>query len=78
MAHPYKDSVRTGQELAKHRYGGVKGHPDANEIAKGDSQVTQDPQDRHGANYDNDVPSDWRRGMPTAEGKPGFDHRKKD
>jgi hypothetical protein len=37
-------------------------------------QRPQFPEDRHGAGYCPDVPSDWRRGMGSkhAEGRPGF------
>jgi hypothetical protein len=41
-------------------------------------QAPQDPIDKHGAKYDNDVASNWLRGMgpKEAEGKPGFDKHK--
>jgi hypothetical protein len=38
-------------------------------------QPPQDPTDRHGANYDNNHPNDWIRGVnEDATTKPGFDH----
>lgn len=40
-------------------------------------QAPQDPIDKHGPKYDNDTPSNWLRGMPSACDKPGFDHTKK-
>lgn len=51
-------------------------------MAKTTSQETQAPQfpeDKHGEKYDNDVASNWLRGMgpKEAEGKPGFDSGKK-
>ncbi len=38
-------------------------------------QKPQAPEDRQGPGYDNDVPSNWLRGMGTggATGKPSFD-----
>ena len=38
----------------------------------------QSVNDQHSPNYDNDVASDWRRGMGKgqATGKPGFDKHK--
>jgi hypothetical protein len=42
-------------------------------------QAPQFPEDKHGRKYDNDVASNWLRGMGPkgAEGKPDFDHGKK-
>lgn len=41
-------------------------------------QAPQFPEDKHGPKYDNDVASNWLRGMgpKEAEGKPGFDKHK--
>ena len=41
-------------------------------------QKPQGECDQHGRHYNNDVASDWRRGMgpQRAEGRPGFDHSK--
>lgn len=42
-------------------------------------QEPQCPEDKHGANYNNDTPNNWLRGMGPgeAEGKPSFDKGKK-
>jgi len=46
---------------------------------KKDECCPQFPEDKHGAKYDNDVASNWLRGMGPkgAEGKPGYDSGKK-
>lgn len=74
MAHPYanKREDKVGAARAK-RIAGTEmasfGPPDAK------LQAPQFIEDRHGPGYDNDVPKNWLRGMPSAERKPSFDKK---
>ena len=68
-----------GTNTAVKRYGSVKAdglddYPAANNL-----QAPQDIQDQHCADYNNDTPKNWLRGMPgeSAEGKPSFDKSNK-
>ena len=57
---------------------GLIDQPKLNEIGR-EMQSPQAINDQHGPKYDNDVASDWRRGMGVKQacGKPGFDYGKK-
>lgn len=68
-----KDTMKWGKDTASQRYGAVEpgGDRPSDELQK-----PQCPEDKHGPKYDNPTPNDWRRGMPSAEGKPGFDKHK--
>lgn len=69
-----QDVQKWGLVTADRRYGSIK--------AKGGNASCecspQFPEDKHGPGYDNDVASNWLRGMGKgeAEGKPGFDKHK--
>ena len=64
-----QDTQKWGKTTAKSRYGTTPtfSQPPA------DSNKPQCPEDKQGPGYENSVPSNWLRGMPNAEGKPGFD-----
>ena len=68
----HQNTEKWGKETAKTRYGTAKGGSLA---CSDDCQKPQDPIDQHGANYDNDAPKNWLRGMGKnhAEGYPPFD-----
>lgn len=72
----YKSTEDWGKKAAVERYATGTNTMDNNPAAN-DLQAPQDIQDKHGAKYDNDSPCNWLRGMPSAEGKPGFDKGKK-
>lgn len=67
-----QNTEKWGKATAKSRYGG--GHKTF--PAPKAANEPQFPEDSHGADYNNDAPSNWVRGMPSAEGKPGFDRTK--
>lgn len=59
-----------GKSTAKSRYGSASEsivNPSNKEC------YPQSREDQQGPDYNNDTPSNWLRGMPNAEGKPGFD-----
>jgi len=64
-----------GREIARARYGALKyenGAPPPE-----DRHAPQHPENKHGPNYMNRTPDDWRRGygksgVESAEGKPGY------
>ena len=63
-----------GEAMATKRYGGgTRTFPPPSD----QPQKPQDPVNKHGLQYDNDVSNDWRRGN-SAEDKPNFDARGKD
>jgi len=89
MSNPYRDEMKT-TGAAKGRAMGVQNEfmpSRATKIANTPNSATappppqqyqpQMPEDKTGPGYQNDAPSNWVRGMPSAEGKPGFDHSKK-
>jgi hypothetical protein len=65
-----------GEQKATERYGGgTRTFPPPSD----QPQKPQDPVNKHGPQYDNDVANNWLRGAgQSAEGKPGFDSRGKD
>ena len=63
-----------GKSAAKERYGNATS--DSKLMSQTTEEAPQDSCDKRAAGYDNNVPSNWLRGMPSAEGKPGFDHSK--
>jgi len=72
----YKSTETWGKKAAAERYSAGANTMDNNPAAN-DLQAPQDVQDQHGAKYNNDTPSNWLRGMPSAEGKPSFDKARK-
>jgi hypothetical protein len=66
-----QNAEKWGRATAKERYGSK---PLATfSPPTGDQSAPQCPEDKQGPDYDNDAPNNWVRGMPNAEGKPGFD-----
>ena len=63
------DTQKWGKQTAKERYGTATGS-----ISQKPEEAPQCPEDKRGPDYDNNTPSNWLRGMPSAEGKPSFDH----
>jgi|KBSMisStaDraftv2_1062788.scaffolds.fasta_scaffold27946_3 hypothetical protein len=70
MAKPAQNVEKWGRATAKERYG----TPDASGVTPAKSQQPpQDPEDKHGAKYDNDA-SGWVRGVGSPY--PHFDTHK--
>ncbi len=66
-----KDTEKWGRDTAKERYGVAKGT-----LNMKSEEAPQCPEDKRGPDYDNNTPSNWLRGMPSAENKPNFDKSK--
>lgn len=68
------DLEKWGLKTADRRYGGIK--PDKEPVNCECSP--QSPEDKQAPGYNNDVASNWLRGMGKgeAEGKPSFDKRR--
>lgn len=58
MANP-ENTSKWGLKTAKERYGPIE---DSKVTPAPSQQAPQDPEDKHGAKYDNDHKSDWVRG----------------
>jgi hypothetical protein len=71
------EQEKWGRDTARKRYGSLDYQFNAPPQPRDQSQP-QDPVDRHGPNYSNDVPNSWLRGGGKGgEGKPGFDKGRK-
>ena len=66
------DTQKWGKQTAKDRYGSPK--VDSTLMSQKSDEAPQCPEDKRGPDYDNNAPSNWLRGMPSAENKPSFDH----
>lgn len=68
------DLEKWGIVTADRRYGGIK---ENKEVERCECSP-QAPEDKQAPGYENDVPSNWLRGMGKgeAEGKPSFDKHK--
>lgn len=76
MAHPYKEHME--DKAGKAKATKIAGSERATFKPPSDNQQKpQFPEDQHGPGYGGWTPNNWLRGMPSAEGKPGFDHGKK-
>jgi hypothetical protein len=58
-----------GKSAAKERYGKATGS-----LNQTSEEAPQSKENKRGPDYDNNTPSNWLRGMPSAESKPSFDH----
>ena len=59
-----------GKSAARERYG----KPHEPPLSQTSEEAPQSKEDKRGPDYDNNAPSNWLRGMPSAESKPSFDH----
>jgi len=69
------DTQKWGKDTAKSRYGSGNSEPSVL-VSQKTEEAPQDPSDKRADNYSNNAPNNWLRGMPSAEGKPGFDKSK--
>jgi hypothetical protein len=69
-----QETEKWGRDTAARRYG----EPRSPDMQPKDASGPQAPEDKHAANYSNDVKDGWLRGSGgTAENKPNFDHSRK-
>lgn len=66
------DTMKWGKDTARERYG----KPHEPTLSQKSDEAPQCPEDKRAADYDNNTPDNWLRGMPSAEGKPSFDKSK--
>lgn len=69
----YKGAEYPGRKIAHKRY---SMESPGNVMSQKSEEAPQCDCDKRGPDYDNNTPSNWLRGMPSAEGKPGFDKGK--